>query len=150
MYQDRIPFYRDLERLRASKILVYVTGDRPKMETQIHSEVVHFFADHLDTFNSVDKISLFIYSRGGDTLAGWSIVNMIRQFCERFEVLIIVSVYFCLFGSWIPSATIVSLFFTKYSQILRPTQLLARSITFIRAVFSLSGGIYMTHHRKSD
>ena len=90
MYRDRIPFYQEVERLRNSKVLVYVTGDRQNMGTKIHSEVIHFFADHLDTFPSpsVDKISLFIYSPGGDTLAGWSIVNLIRQFCKQFEVIV--------------------------------------------------------------
>lgn len=88
MYADRLPFYRQLETSRGSRVLVYFTGDRRKMETQIHSEITHFFADHLDKFSSPEKISLVLYSRGGDTLAGWTIVNMIRQFCDRFEVII--------------------------------------------------------------
>ena len=88
MFKDRIPFYQELERLRKSKVLVYITGDRQNMETKIHSEIIHFFADHLDTFSSSNKISLFLYSKGGDTLAGWSIVNLIRQFCKQFEVIV--------------------------------------------------------------
>jgi hypothetical protein len=36
----------------------------------------------------VDKISLLLYTRGGNTLAAWSLVNLIRQFCKEFEVII--------------------------------------------------------------
>ncbi|HOD29126.1 MAG TPA: ATP-dependent Clp protease proteolytic subunit [Syntrophales bacterium] len=88
MYNERLPLYKKIEKLRKSKVLLYVTGDRRNLETKIHSEVADFFADHLDTFRLPKKISLILYSRGGDTLAGWMIVNMIRLFCEEFEVII--------------------------------------------------------------
>ena len=88
MYADRIPLVQNLERLRDSKVLVYVTGDRPGMETQIHSEALDYFADHLDTFGLPRRISLYLYSRGGETLAGWSIVNLVRHFCDEFEVIV--------------------------------------------------------------
>lgn len=88
MYADRLSNYRTLEQNRGSKLLVYITGDRPGMETQIHQEVLDYFSNHLDTFSLPQKISLFLYSRGGNTLAGWSIVNLIRQFCKEFEVIV--------------------------------------------------------------
>lgn len=58
------------------------------METQINHEVLDYFSDHLETFASHKKISLYLYSTGGDILAGWSIVNLIRQFCDEFEVIV--------------------------------------------------------------
>ncbi|MEZ7197667.1 SDH family Clp fold serine proteinase [Pseudodesulfovibrio karagichevae] len=89
MYPDRIALYREIEEARGSKILTYVTGDRPGLETQIHPEVVDYFTDHLDSFGlPIPKISLLLYSRGGVTLAGWSIVNLIRIFCDEFEVIV--------------------------------------------------------------
>lgn len=88
MFQDRQADYREIERLRESKLLVYVTGDRPGLETQIHPEVLDFFVDHLDIFNKVSKISLYLYTRGGSTTASWSIANLIQQFCDEFEVII--------------------------------------------------------------
>ena len=88
MFSDRIDNYQKLEKLRNSKIIVYITGDRPGMETQIHPEILEYFVDHLDPLQKVDKISLFLYTRGGNTLAAWSLVNLIRQFCREFEVII--------------------------------------------------------------
>lgn len=88
MKADRLENYRKLEKLRNSKLLVYITGDRPGMETQIHPEILDYFVDHLDPLGKVEKISLLLYTRGGNTLAAWSLVNLIRQFCKEFEVII--------------------------------------------------------------
>ena len=88
MKSDRFENYDKIESLRNSKLIVYITGDRPGMETQIHPEILEYFVDHLDPLKKVDKISLFLYTRGGNTLAAWSLVNLIRQFCKEFEVII--------------------------------------------------------------
>jgi len=88
VYQERIALYREIEAARDSRLIVYVTGDRRGLETQIHPEVLDLFAAHLDTFGTVPKISLFLYTRGGDTLAAWSVANLIQQYCDDFEVLI--------------------------------------------------------------
>ncbi len=88
MFKDRIDNYKLLESRRESKLLVYVTGDRPGLETQIHQEILDYFINHLDIMNDCKKISLFLYTRGGNTLAAWSLVNLIRQFCDHFEVII--------------------------------------------------------------
>jgi hypothetical protein len=42
----------------------------------------------LDTIGDVSKISLVLYTRGGDTLAAWSLVNLVRNFCKDFEVIV--------------------------------------------------------------
>lgn len=88
MYKDRIDLYRKIEEDRESKLLVYITGDRQNLETKIASDVLKFFLEHLDLIGSVQKISLYLYTRGGDTLASWSVANLIRQFCDNFEVII--------------------------------------------------------------
>ena len=88
MYKDRIDNYKWLEENRKSKLLVYFTGDRQNMETQIAPDVLEYFSEHLDKINKVDKISLLLYTRGGDTMAAYSLVNLIRQFCTEFEIII--------------------------------------------------------------
>jgi hypothetical protein len=88
MFKERIALYQEIEKRRESKLLVYVTGDRPGFETQIHPEVLDYFIDHLDRIGKPKKISLLLYTRGGNTLGAWSLVNLIRQFCDEFEVII--------------------------------------------------------------
>ena len=68
--------------------MIYVTGDRPGLETQIHPEVFDYFVNHLDNIGVTEKISLVLYTRGGSTLAAWSLVNLLRQFCDDLEIII--------------------------------------------------------------
>lgn len=88
MYQDRLPLYKKLEQERGIRILVYVTGDRRKMETQIHPEVLDFLTHHLDVMGGAPKIALYLYTKGGQTLAAWSIANLLLQFADEFEIII--------------------------------------------------------------
>ncbi len=87
-YQDRRELYRQIEKERDSKVIAYVTGDRPGLETQVHSEVVDIFVDHLDSIGVVDRISLVLYTRGGDPHAARSISNLLQTFCDEFEVIV--------------------------------------------------------------
>ncbi len=88
MHKDRVALYQELEAKRESRVLVYVTGDRPQLETQISSEVMDFFTHHLDLMGDVNKISLVLHTLGGNTSAAWSIANLIRSFCKQFEVIV--------------------------------------------------------------
>lgn len=88
MFNDREKLYTELEEDRSSKLIVYVTGDRKGLETQMHSEILDYFIDHLDSIGHAEKVSLYMYTRGGNPIAAWSIVNLIRQFCENFEVIL--------------------------------------------------------------
>jgi hypothetical protein len=88
MYCDRVNLYNQLEEKRVSKVLLYATSDRRNLETRIASDILPFFIDHLDAIGDVDKISLVLYTQGGETLAAWSLVNLIRNFCKDFEIIV--------------------------------------------------------------
>lgn len=88
MYRDRIELYKELEKEFDSKILVYVTSDRPNMSAQISSDVIDYFIDHLDKIGSCKKISLFLYTRGGDTSAARNIVNLLRMYGDYLQVIV--------------------------------------------------------------
>lgn len=85
---DRLDLYKELEKQRNSKLLVYVTGTRQGLETQIANDILPMFSEHLDSIGDSDKISLYLYTNGGNTLAAWSLVNLIRSFCKELEVII--------------------------------------------------------------
>lgn len=88
MRKDRIDLYQEIENKRHSKLLVYVTSHRQGMETSIAPDVLPWFTEHLDIIEHSDKISLLLITNGGDTLTSWSLVNLIRSFCSKFEVII--------------------------------------------------------------
>lgn len=88
MHNERITLLQKIEQRRNSRAILFVTGDRPGLETQIHQEAYDSFVNLLDDIGVVDRISLILYTRGGNTLAAWSFVNLIQQFCGDFEVII--------------------------------------------------------------
>ena len=88
MRAERQKLIQQLEASRNSNVLLFFTGDRRNFETRIASDVYDLFVNHLDKIGDVKKLSLFLYTRGGDTLAAWSLVNLIRQFCEELEIVI--------------------------------------------------------------
>ena len=81
MYSDRVSLYEQLEQKLNTKIITYVTSDRNGFETQIAQDVIDLFINHLD-------ISLYLYTRGGDTAAAWNIINLLRQYCDELQVII--------------------------------------------------------------
>lgn len=88
-YKERKDLYLAVEKERKSSVIVYVTGDKRGFETQIHPEVLGFFINHLDVLKDYNKkITLFLYTRGGSTLAAWSVVNLLRQFCNELEIIV--------------------------------------------------------------
>src|SRR5436190_13564122 len=88
MFKQREENYKWIEENRGSKLVVYFTGDRQGMETQIAQDALEYLSEQLDKIGKVEKISLMLYTRGGDTMAAYSLVNLIRQFCKEFEIII--------------------------------------------------------------
>lgn len=88
MFTDRQRLYRLIEAKRKSRVIAFVTGDRPNQEAQIAKDAVDLFGLVLDELRNPKKISLLLYTQGGDTLAAWSLVNLLREFCDDLEVII--------------------------------------------------------------
>lgn len=86
--EERLELIREIESERKSKVLVYITGDRRGLETKIGIDTFPFINRHISQFDRPPKIDLFLYSTGGITMAGYSLVNMIREHTESFGVLI--------------------------------------------------------------
>lgn len=88
MRANRIDLYKEIEGQRDSKLIVYVTSTRGGLETQIANDILPKFTEHLDIIGDTQRITLYLYTNGGNTLAAWSLVNLIRSFCKNFEVII--------------------------------------------------------------
>lgn len=90
--EHQISIIREIEEIRESKVIVYFTGDRQPFGSRMAEDAVRPLYDHLlalDFSNrSSRKIELYLYSRGGDVSVPWRIINMIREFCDEFNVLI--------------------------------------------------------------
>lgn len=87
-FNSRKALYETIEQARGSRVIAYVTGDRPGMETRVSPEVVDLMVDHLDEIWPAKKISLILHTNGGDTAAAWRLVNLLRTFCDDLEVIV--------------------------------------------------------------
>ncbi|MCY4115880.1 MAG: hypothetical protein OXF55_03180 [Caldilineaceae bacterium] len=87
-YSTRREVYRQIEEERESKLLTYVTSDRQGMDAIIAHDCIDPFVDLLDGIGPTSRISLVLHTSGGQTLAAWRLINLIRMFCEELEVLI--------------------------------------------------------------
>ncbi len=88
MYSDRVALYKELEKEFETKILAYITSDRPNMSAQIAPDVIDCFINHLEKIKPCEKISLVLYTRGGDTSAARNIVNLLRMYCDTLQVIV--------------------------------------------------------------
>jgi len=88
MRTDRLKIIKKIEESRKSKVLVYLTGDRPNASANIAEDSVRPMYDHILKFGKVKNIDLFLYSRGGDVGTPWKIISMLREYCENLTVLI--------------------------------------------------------------
>lgn len=88
MYQNRKALLEKIGDDFNAEPLLFVTSDRGGMEIQIAGDVFDHVVNHLDAIGVTERIVLIIYSRGGDTLAAWSIINLIRQYCDNLIALL--------------------------------------------------------------
>lgn len=84
----RYELIKQIENERSSRVICYLTGDRKGFETKIGMDVFAYFYELLTKIGHTSKIDLFVHSTGGAIMAGWGIVNLIREFCDTLNVLI--------------------------------------------------------------
>lgn len=86
--ENRQRLIREIESLRESRLLVYITGDKRGLETRISMDVYPFIFQHLNQIGFNERIDLYLYTPGGITIAGYGLVNILREFCNELNVII--------------------------------------------------------------
>lgn len=85
----KTPIDKLLEKRSSNTMIVYITGDKqPVMSTKIHQEVLPLFYELLNEIGKKNKISLFLYSSGGSLEAPWAIANLLREYCNKLEIIV--------------------------------------------------------------
>ena len=83
---------RAIQAVRGSKVITYITSDRPTLSASISEDAVRLIHEHVLNFAPSErgKLDLVIYSRGGDSDVPWSIDSMLREYCREgsFSVLV--------------------------------------------------------------
>jgi len=86
---DKKQLIKQIEELRNSKVITYLTSDRQgPVNARVAMDIIPVISNHLRQIGKVENIDLFLYSSGGDTMVPWRLVSMIREYCNKFSVLI--------------------------------------------------------------
>lgn len=94
----RIEIIKRIQEIRNSKVITYITGDRQGINpaaTMIQPADLREIYDHLKRLDNTEKIDLLIYSRGGNSVTAWALVNLIREFTNNFNVLVPYKAHSC-------------------------------------------------------
>ncbi len=70
-------------------MITYLTSDRQgPFNARIAMDVIPLVSKQLRAIGKMVNIDLFLYSTGGDTMVPWRLVSMIREYCDKFSVLV--------------------------------------------------------------
>ena len=86
--ERRKSLINELEELRGSRVLTYVTADRVPAGAQMAGDAVRVVYDHLRSMDNVDQLDVFIYSRGGDINVPWRIASALRRTAKTWNLLV--------------------------------------------------------------
>lgn len=89
-YADRVKLIGEIEQLRNSKVICYLTGVRQNMSINMAEDAVREMFDHLLLLPSrpVDQLDIFLCSNGGSGTVPWRMVSLFREFAKKLTVLI--------------------------------------------------------------
>ena len=80
---------QQIEKLRSSCVITYLTSDRRgPVNARVAMDIIPIISKQLRQIGKTKNIDLFLYSTGGDTMVPWRLVSMIREYCNKFSVII--------------------------------------------------------------
>jgi Serine dehydrogenase proteinase len=89
-YAERVKLIAEIEQLRNSKVLCYLTSVRQNIAANMADDAVREMFDHLLLLPSrpVKQLDIFICSNGGSGTVPWRLVSLFREFAEKLAVLV--------------------------------------------------------------
>jgi len=88
---ERKGLIQKLQAARSNRLLIsYITSTRQGHEIQIADDAFRLIYDHLEAGKELAKngVDFFIHSNGGSGTVPWRIVSLIRQYTDKFTVLV--------------------------------------------------------------
>ena len=88
---ERVALIEKLQALRSNRLcVVYVTSTRGNHEIAMADDVIRLFYDHLEAERDKagNGVDLFIHSNGGQGTVPWRLVSLIREYTQKFAVLV--------------------------------------------------------------
>jgi ClpP class serine protease len=80
MWNDRKPIIAEIEERRGTRLISYLTSDRPNATAIIAKDALPVFFDQLRGLGPVTKLDVLVFTTGGDTLAAFGLGRLVREF----------------------------------------------------------------------
>ncbi len=95
---DRLAAYEKIELHRRRPLIVYVTSTRENVRGMMAADAVRVFADQIDAIRRLPafaeaggepkSVDVLIHSTGGDALAAWKLMSILRERFKTVSVLV--------------------------------------------------------------
>jgi len=84
----RLEIYKKIEDYRKRPLIVYATSTRENVPAFMASDSVRQLIDQLDAIRESDSVDVLIHSSGGDALAAWKLMSVLRERFKHVYVLV--------------------------------------------------------------
>ena len=85
---ERKKLIERIEQVRESKVFCLLTSDRPNMAVQLQKDILPRFVNQLRKQTDYGSIDLFVFTHGGDTLAGFGLSRLLREYANQVNLLV--------------------------------------------------------------
>jgi hypothetical protein len=85
---ERKELVKNIEDHRHSRVICCLTSDRQNATGVLAKDFIPIFYSHLQKFDTLERIDVFLFTLGGDTLAAFGLCRHIREFVGDFGCLI--------------------------------------------------------------
>jgi hypothetical protein len=85
---ERIKRYKAIETARGRPLIVYATSTRPNAHGMLAGDAAREFIDQIDAIGEGSAVDVLIHSTGGDALAAWKLMSLLRERFETVAVLV--------------------------------------------------------------
>jgi len=85
---ERLQRYKTIEDYRKRPLIVYATSTRPDVQAMMAGDAVREFIDQIDAITDTSSVDVLIHSSGGDALAAWKLMSVLRERFDQVSVLV--------------------------------------------------------------
>jgi len=85
---NRAAAYKAIENYRKRPLIVYATSTRPNVRAMLAADAVREFVNQVQAIPKGDAVDVLLHSHGGDSLAAWRIMSMLRERFDQVGILV--------------------------------------------------------------
>lgn len=86
--EKRVELIEKIEEKLKSRVIVIVIGDRVNLQISLNLDILPILHQMFMTPSKYNDLTIFLYSRGGNTIAALSIVSLIRETFNSLRVIV--------------------------------------------------------------